>query len=269
MRRDDLGRWLLGVASLAAGVFDAIWGEFEPAHQPIHALGDHIPGVTVLAYVAAAWLIAGGAAVLWRRTARLGAIALAIVYAAFAAFWLPRFVTAPRVLGYRPAVYIGVLAGTGTQVMVVIAAAVLFWEHGDSDPSASRGRYAVRWAFGLCPVFFGLGHLTGIASVARMVPQWMPFGGKFWVIVTGIAFVLAGLGVLFGVRDVLAARLLALMLLAFGVLALPPLILAAPHDHVSWGANAYNLAAAAAAWIMAGWLARHPAVSHGPLAVRP
>lgn len=57
MRRSDAGRWLLGIASLAAGVFDAIWWEFEPAHQPVHALGDHILGVTILAYLAAAWLI--------------------------------------------------------------------------------------------------------------------------------------------------------------------------------------------------------------------
>lgn len=28
----------------------------EPAHQPIQAFGDHIPGQEILAYIAAAWL---------------------------------------------------------------------------------------------------------------------------------------------------------------------------------------------------------------------
>lgn len=31
-------------------------------------LGRHTPGVTILAYIAAIWLIVGGAAILWRRS---------------------------------------------------------------------------------------------------------------------------------------------------------------------------------------------------------
>lgn len=257
MRRSDAGRRLLGIASLAAGVFDAIWGEFEPAHQPIHALGDHIPGVTILAYLAAAWLIVGGAAVLWRRTTRFGAMALAIIYGIFGAFWLRRFVTAPRVLGHHVAVYIGLLGGIGMQIIVLVAAALVYATSGGHDGMSPRTARLARWGFGICPVFFGLAHLTGIGAVAPMVPNWMPLGGDFWAGFTGIAFVLAGLGILSGVLDVLAARLLAVMLLVFSVLALAPLIPAAPREHVSWGANAYNLAAVAAAWIMAGWLAAH------------
>jgi uncharacterized membrane protein YphA (DoxX/SURF4 family) len=84
-----------------------------------------------------------------------------------------------------------------------------------------------------------------------MVPKWMPFGGNFWAILTGIAFVLAGISILSGIRDVLAARLLALMLLVFSVLVLAPGPLAHPNNHVAWGSNAYNLAAVGAAWIFA------------------
>ena len=76
-----------------------------------------------------------------------------------------------------------------------------------------------------------------------MVPKWMPWGGGFWTILTGIAFVLAGIAMLSGILDVLAARLLALMLLVFSVLVLAPGPLASPHNHVVWGSNAYNLAA--------------------------
>ncbi|MGB7731769.1 MAG: hypothetical protein WBL50_27375 [Candidatus Acidiferrum sp.] len=45
------------------------------------------------------------------------------------------------------------------------------------------------------------------------------------------------------------------MLLSFNALALLPLIFASPHDHVAWGANAYNLTAVGAACIVAEWLA--------------
>ena len=79
----------------------------------------------------------------------------------------------------------------------------------------------------------------------------MPLGGEFWTIATGICFVLAGLAILFGIQDVLAARLLALMFLVFNAVALPPFIFANPKHHPAWGGNAYNLAAVGAAWILA------------------
>jgi hypothetical protein len=60
-------------------------------------------------------------------------------------------------------------------------------------------------------------------------------------VLTGIVFVLAGLDIVSGVLDVLAAWLLGLMLLVFSALALTPMIFASPRDHTTWGGNAYNL----------------------------
>src|SRR5436309_8780032 len=95
------GLYLYAAGSIAAGILDLIWGDFEAAHQPIQALGDHIPGRQILAYIAAIWLLVGGATIVWRRTARVGAWALATIYLIFAVFWLPRFYTAPHLLGFR------------------------------------------------------------------------------------------------------------------------------------------------------------------------
>src|SRR5579871_4507832 len=115
-----IGVWFLGLASIAAGILDLIWGEFEAAHQPIQAFSDHIPGVTILAYVTALWLIAGGAAILVERTASIGALMLAFIYTVFAIFWLPRFVTVTRYLGFHLNVYIGLLGGLGAPLIVTI-----------------------------------------------------------------------------------------------------------------------------------------------------
>jgi len=98
-------------------------------------------------------------------------------------------------------------------------------------------------------------HLTGVKDNAIYVPKWMPLGGEFWTIVTGICFILAGLAILSEILDVLAARLLALMLFVFSVVTLLPKIFAFPHAHDVWGGNAYNLAAVASAWILAASLA--------------
>jgi predicted tellurium resistance membrane protein TerC len=115
-----------------------------------------------------------------------------------------------------------------------------------------------------------LAHLTDVQAVVPMVPKWLPWGREFWTVLTGIAFVLAGIAILSKMLDVLAARLLALMLLVFSALALAPLIVAYPRDHGAWGGNEYNLAAVAAVWIFAESLASRDAQGrHDAKAQRP
>ena len=103
---------------------------------------------------------------------------------------------------------------------------------------------------GLPPVIFGLFHLAAIHVFASIVPQWMRFG-NFWAVLTGIAFILAGIAIGSGIMDVLAARLLALMLLLFeGFVEIPPIFIRL-HNQRTWGAAVYNLAAIGACLIFA------------------
>jgi uncharacterized membrane protein len=250
-----IGVYVFGLASVAAGILDLIWGEFDPGHQPLQAWGDHIPGVTVFACIAALWLIAGGAAILWRRTEHFGAAALAILYGLFILFPLPRFYTAPHYVGYNAAVYIGVMSSVCQQIILCVAAGIVWKSLDARGPLSPRADLLARWIFGFCSVDFGLTHLTGIRFANPFVPKWLPLGATSWTVLTGIAFMLAGLAIISGVLDVLATRLLGLMLLVFSVLVLTPPIFASPHDHAAWGANAYNLTAVGAAWIVADWLA--------------
>ena len=130
------GAYVYGVASAAAGIMDLIWGDFDASHQPIQAFGDHIPGLTILAYITGAWMIAGGVAILWRCSARAGGAMLAVIYLVFTVFWLPRFYTAPHYLGFRISVFIGVLAGAGTQLITFAAGALV---------CASLARHSSSW----------------------------------------------------------------------------------------------------------------------------
>jgi len=246
-----VGVYVYGLATVAAGIMDLVWGDFDHSHQPIQAFGDHIPGRTTFAYITAFWMIAGGIAILWRRSTRTGAAALAVIYFIFAVFWLPRFYTAPLVLGFRIPVLIGVLGGFGTQLIVSTAGALIYASLATRDSTWSRTVLIARWIFGLCSIDFGLAHLTDIKDMIVYVPVWMPLGREFWVIATGICFILAGLAILSGTLDVLAARLLALMLLVFSALTLVPAIFASPYSHDVWGGNAYQLTAVAAGWLMA------------------
>jgi hypothetical protein len=110
---------------------------------------------------------------LWRRNARFGAAALTILYGILVLFPLPRFQAAPHFLGYRTAVYIGVLGSVCQQIILFVAAAIL-WGAAVGGSLSQGATLIARWIFGLCSVDFGLAHLTAVHRVVPMIPKWMP-----------------------------------------------------------------------------------------------
>jgi cell shape-determining protein MreD len=250
-----IGVYIYGSAAVAYGITDLVWGGFDPADQPLQAWGDHVPGATIFAYIAGIWLVVAGAALLWRGSRHVAAASLTLLYGTFVLFPLPRLYTAPHFRGYHAWVYIYVLAMVCQEIILFVAAVLVWKSLSGRDSLSHRAALIARWTFGLCSVDFGLAHLTAVKTVIPIIPKWLPLSATFWAVFTGIAFVLAGLAIVSGVLDVLAAKLLGLMLLAFSALVLAPMIFAFPRAHAAWGVNAYNLTAVGAAWIVAQWLA--------------
>ena len=247
-----IGVWFYGLGTALTGILDIAWGDFDTSHQPIQSLGKNFPGQHLLAYVVGVWLVAAGLAILWRRSARIGAAASAIAYSIFAALWLARYSAGIHVFGLRIDVLLGVTFGLAQQLMLVAPAAILFYASAASPDSLLQKRAAIaaRWMLGLPPVIFGLFHLIGLRVFATIVPHWMSFG-YFWAALTGIAFILAGSAICAGIMDVQAARLLALMLLLFeGFVEIPPIFIRL-HNEATWGAAVYNVTAIGACWIFA------------------
>jgi hypothetical protein len=185
----------------------------------------------------------------------MGATASAIAYLVFAALWLFRYYAGIHAVGWRIDVLAGVSFGLAQQFMLVAPTAIVYASTASPDSLLQkRAAIAARWMLGLPPVIFGLFHLVGIRVFASIVPHWMSFG-YFWAGLTGIAFLLAGIAICSGIRDVLAARLLALMLLLFeGLVEIPPIFIRS-HNQAAWGAAVYNLAAIGACWIFAEFFA--------------
>jgi uncharacterized membrane protein len=258
-----LGVYVLALGAVATGVVDLVWRSFDPDEQPIQAFGDQVPAhAAIFACAVALILIVGGVTLVPRRTRRLGAVLLTLAYLIFAIFWCPRLITGFEYLGWRG--LIGALGGIGQQAIVIAAVAIAYVVSIAIDaPRSRRVLVAARWVFGLSAMVFGLAHLTNIDAIGRMVPEWMPLGGNVWAIVTGTAFILAGIALVSEILDVLAARLLTLMLVIFSALALAPQLVAYTHYQSSWGANAYNIAAIGAAWVLADWLASRRATASG------
>jgi uncharacterized membrane protein len=251
-----VGVWFYGVGTALTGILNIAWGAFDSSHQPIKFLGMNLPTQHILAYVAGVWLVAAGIAILWRRSARIGAAASGIAYLVFAALWLPRGYAGIHAPGWRINVLMGIFFGLAQQLMLVAPAAIVYASTASPDARLQkRAVIAARWMLGLPPVIFGLFHLTSIRVFASIVPHWMSFG-YFWAVLTGIAFFLAGCAICSGIMDVLAARLLALMLLLFeGFVEIPPIFIRT-HNQPTWGAAVYNVAAIGACWIFVEFLMR-------------
>jgi uncharacterized membrane protein len=254
-RQMKIGIWFYGLGTVLTGILNIAWGAFDASHQPIQALGKNLPGQHILAYLAGLWLVAAGLAILWRRSEKIGAAACAIVYSIFAALWLARYYAGIHALGWRIDVILGVSFGLAQQLMLVAPAAIIYTSITSPDSLLQRRTaIAARWMLGLPPILFGLFHLIALRIFATIVPQWMPFG-YFWAALTGIAFILAGIAICSGIKDVLALRLLALMLLLFeGLVEAPPIYIRL-HDLGTWGAAVYNVTAIGACWIFAEFLA--------------
>jgi uncharacterized membrane protein len=251
---NDLGRRVFGVAAIWLGLVGLAFADFAAVWQPVPA---GLPGRTALAYATAVVLLASGAALQWRRTAKPAAIVLAVLYAAFALLWARRIVTHPQIFG--------VWSGTAEQLALVVGGAVAWAWLQPSERTAQAGRLV----FGLCLVAFGVAHVLYVKETAALVPAWLPPGPKAWAYVTGACHVLAGLALLSGLQALLAARLLTAMFVGFGLLVWLPQLLAKPGDHMAWAGNGVNLALVGAAWVVADAIARFGAPGLSGLRQRP
>jgi uncharacterized membrane protein len=264
-----VGIWIYALATVATGILNIVFGAFEGTHQPFQALGKNLPGAHVFAFLAGAWLVAAGLAILWPRTERMGAAASTTIYFLFALLWIPRFSTATHAFGFRIGVLIFILFGIGQQLLLMAPAVIIYALSGSPvrDQQARVLSFA-RWSLGLGPIVFGLGHLISSKVMAGFVPHWVPFP-VFWAIVTGIAFLLAGLSIVSGIRDVLAARLLAVMLFLFEIIVEAPPVLAQPHKQEAWGGALYNITAIGACLIFSEFLIARRSTARETTSVAP
>jgi hypothetical protein len=244
-----LGRHVFGLAAIFFGIIALVWQDFN-GWQQIRALGA-FPQRAILLYIVAAAELFGGVAIQWHRTTRAGAVALGIVYFAFALLWLP-FITA-KPLSYDP-------WGNFFEQFSLVSGALIIYASADRSPSHESARLGGigYLCFCICVVSFTLEQIFYLAATASFVPKWLPPGQMFWAITTTIAFTLATIA-LFSGRSValLASRLLTAMIVSFGLLVWLPVLAADPHKLFNWAGNAENLAIAGAAWIVTDYLSQN------------
>jgi uncharacterized membrane protein YphA (DoxX/SURF4 family) len=212
-----LGRHVFGLAAILFGVITFAFRDFSGGWQQIRPLGD-VPHRELLVYLSAAAQLCGGLAIQWRKTARIGAMVLLATYLAFALLWVPNVLAELKVYDRY---------GNFFEQFSLVSGALIV--------------YALAF------------YLSGTAS---FVPKWIPPGQMLWSITTTVALALAALSLLSGIRALLAAGLLTVMFIGFGLLVWLPILIADPHKQFNWAGNAQNLAITGAAWIVTDYLSQ-------------
>lgn len=224
------GAILLGLAGLASGDFAAPWQRIAP----------NVPFREPLAYLTAFLELAAGLALLWRRTARAGGVALTVVYSVFTVLWAPKILEG--LSSYDP-------TGNFFEEFSLVAAGAALCARFSPAGSPISGRESLFARLsGLSAISFGVAHIYDMPGLLTWIPAWIPPSQLFWAYATTIGFFLAAIAILSGRMAPLASRLLTAEIVGFEILVWIPKLVAAPHDHFNWAGNAICIAIAGAIW---------------------
>lgn len=228
------GRHVFGLASLAFGVVTLAWHDYNGSHP-----------LRYIVYAAAAAQIAGGAAIQFRQLAKTGAALLGAAYLASSLMCVPRIVA-------KPLIYTS--WGNFFEQFSLLTGAAIVFAHMSSAWSPETLRRIGGILLGVCTASFTLEQAFYLQATASLVPKWLPPSQMFWAVMTTVFFGLAAVALLANRMALPATRLLAVMLILFGLLVWVPLVLSDPRSHVNWSENFETLEIAGAAWIFADLL---------------
>jgi uncharacterized membrane protein YphA (DoxX/SURF4 family) len=236
---------IYGLAAVVLGLVGLVWGDFAVLWQPEPS---EVSGRSAWPYAVALAPLLAGLAILWRRTARRGALVLTTLYGLGVIL-----ICVPRVIAH-PSVFVN-WYGVAEQLALAAGGLVVYAYCAQLEPTgAERLSKIGRIIFGVCLIVFGLAHLFYLAYTAKLVPAWLPPGQTFWVYATAAGHFAAGIAILSGIYARTAAMLLTAMFVLFGILVHAPTIFIGPHTHINWAENAINFALIGSAWVIAASL---------------
>lgn len=229
----------LGIISLSTGHFAAVW-------QPVPGT---LPARTALAYANGALMAALGAALLLRRARAFAALAVS----AYLIVWLvllrvPIVAAAPGIADHWAG--IGENATLIVGGLLTLALAPAARTDFQRSITARRAVRLGRIIFALALMLMSLNNLAYLQANADFPPAWIAHW-LGWGYLVGLAYIAAGLAVLFGLAARLAAIMTAWMMSALTVLCWGSFVLQAPANRTNWTGLMISSALTGAAWLVA------------------
>jgi hypothetical protein len=222
----NLGRHVFGAAALAFGLITLTWHDNNDGHH--------------LRY-----MIFGGAAIQFRRTAKAGAAILGAANLVFVLQCIPGIITAPQIYNSWGNFF--------EQFCLLTGAAIIYTRLSSAWSPETLNRIS-RILLGVSSASFALEQAFYLNATAHLVPKWIPPTQIFWAIATTVLFALAAAALLANRMALLASRLLTTMVVGFGLLVWVPLVFSNPHNHANWSEISETFEIAGAAWILADLL---------------
>jgi uncharacterized membrane protein len=213
MRIVGFGRWCFAAAMIGLGILGLRYGDFAMDWQQVP---QWIPGREGLAFACAVVALAGGVALLWERFAPLASVVLLVYH--FLWFLLIRVV--PVV---RAPTDLDAWGGIGENGIMLAGALVLFAAFGlrltaRQNLTQTSILHSAKLLFGIALPLCAISHFVFATGAAKYwVPSWLPWHPG-WVYLSGVGWVAAGIGVLFGIYARLAAVMVVGMTAAFTLL---------------------------------------------------
>lgn len=234
-----LGLCVYAGAAIFLGILGLISADFATNWQNV---GPNVPLRVPLAYLTAALELLAGLALLWPRTARIGALTLTAIYSVFTLIWFPKaFVNLGN---FDP------IGNVFEEFSLVAGGLVLCAALSPAGSFLARRRAFFVLLFGICPISFGIVHIVDMPGLLNFIPAWLPPSKMFWAYATTLGFFAAAVSILTGILAPLAARLLTAEIIIFELLFWIPLVHTQP-SHFNWAGNAISIAIAGAAWVVA------------------
>ncbi len=246
----NLGIYAYAAGAIFLGILGVVSGDFAVTWQHV---GPTVPLRVPLAYLTAAIELTAGVALLWRRTARFGALTLTALYSVFTLIWLPK---AFENLGnYDP------IGNVFEELTLVAAGLVLCAIFSPPGSFLARHRSFFVLLFGICPISFGIVHIVDMPGLLNAIPGWLPPSRMFWAYATTIGFFGAAVAILTGIMAPLASRLLTAEIVTFELLFWIPQLHPGPGNHFTgshfvWAGNAISIAMVGAAWVVSDSISR-------------
>ena len=235
------GRIVLGASAVLFGIIALMWHDVD-TWQGLARIWK-LPGGRVIGDCLMVAQIAGGAGLIFPRTARVASIVFGAVYALFALDRIGGIIVQPgNFLQYD----------SFAEAFSLVCAALAIYAATDTNAAqaAMLGRTA-RIGLGLCTIAFTLAQVFFLKATADLVPAWIPPNQTFWAVLTTVAFALAAIAMLVNRQAQLAMRLMTLMLVLFGLLVWVPIVITHPQSHNDWSEFSINFLIAGAAWVIA------------------
>lgn len=239
MKKVGYGRFIFGASAALFGVIALMWHDADTWQNLVHIW--KLPFGTILGWSLMAAQIAGGIGILHPRTARLPSVVLGVVYLCFSLACIPDTIAAANIYDKY--------GGSFFLFFSLLCGAIALYAATEAD--TARGVVFSRLArvgLGVCAISFTLGQALLLRQTAQLVPKWIPGNQMFWALLTTIAFALAAIALLTNRWARLAVRMMALMLVLFGVLVWVPHVIARPQAHFIWSECALTFLVSGAAW---------------------